>query len=48
MERGKEALSTLTLDVGPLAAGSYLLFFRGVPEEDAGDFPIAWTRIVVE
>ena len=48
VERGKEALSTLTLDVGPLATGSYLLFFRGVAEEDEGDFPIAWTRFVVE
>lgn len=48
VERGKEALSTLTLDVGPLASGVYLLFFRGVPDEDEGDLPIAWARFVVE
>lgn len=48
VERGKETLTTLTLDVGPLATGSYLLLFDGAPEEDSGAPPAAWARFAVE
>ena len=48
VERGKESLSTLTLDVGPLATGTHLLRLDGVPEEDATSRPTAWARFVVE
>lgn len=48
LERGKDVLSTLTLETGPLATGSYLLLLRGVPEEDPTTRPTAWARFVVE
>ena len=48
VDRGKESLSTLTLDVGPLATGTHLLLLDGVPEEDAASRPTAWARFVVE
>ena len=48
LERGKDVLSTLTLETGTLATGSYLLLLRGVPEEDPTTRPTAWARFVVE
>ena len=48
IERSKERLSTLTLDVGPLATGTHLLRLEGVPEEGPTSRPTAWARFVVE
>lgn len=48
VDRDKETLTTLTLEVGALATGSYLLVLEGVPEEDPGATPAAWARFAVE
>ena len=48
VERGKETVTTLTLDVGPLATGSYLLLLDGAPEEDPNAPPTGWARFAVE
>ena len=48
IERGKETVSTLTLELGPLATGSYLLILSGVTEQEQDDRPTAWARFVVE
>ncbi len=44
VERGKEVLSTITLDVAALSTGSHLLLLQGVSD----DHPTAWARFVVE
>ena len=48
VERGKETVTTLTLDVGPLAKGSYLLLLDGVTDEDPNAPPTGWARFAVE
>jgi len=48
IEREKEALTTLSISVEHLAAGTYILALLGVPEEDPTNMPTSWTRFVVE
>ena len=44
VERGKEVLSTITLDVAGLSTGSHLLLLQGVSDAH----PTSWARFVVE
>lgn len=50
IEREKEPLTTLTVPVDMLEAGTYTLTLYGVPEEDASasPTPTSWARFIVE
>ena len=48
IERDKQPLTTFTLSVDMLEAGTYTLSLYGVPEEDEHRIPTAWARFIVE
>ena len=48
LERGKEELTTLTLQTSALSTGTYLLLFRGVSDGARREAPTTWARFVVE
>ncbi|MCH1576418.1 MAG: S8 family serine peptidase [Flavobacteriales bacterium] len=48
IERDKQPLTTFTLFVDMLEAGTYTLSLYGVPEEDEHRIPTVWARFIVE
>ena len=48
IERDKQPLTTFTLSVDMLEAGTYTLSLYGVPEEDEHRIPTVWARFIVE